>query len=410
MPGKLKNYNTCELRQMAIEIPASYEGREHAFVKHMVLKDYLERLFYIVGNSLDVLKLDEIVYVDCFAGPWQDNTAELDGSSVGIAIEKMLKTRLGLQKIKKVVKFRGIFIERDPESFERLKSFLSRKASDHKIELMALNGEFQDLRSEILDRCPSNAFAFFFIDPLGWKTVGVEVLRPLLLRRNSEYLINFMFDFVNRFTQQEELSEQIHDLFGKIPEPNGVANRARYLVNLYSANLRSILKSTDRDAYSANIPVLDRSKDRVKYHLVYLTGHPKGVIEFSSVSEKQSKKQRLLHATTKQKRKEENTGQISFLEPSAEETKDHSPLIDDLKAEALILTEIELFEGSMKVTLARFAEMMEKFDCYPSTILEAVKRLLDQKKIRNADATSSRRVWHVDPKKNERLVLVNDCA
>jgi three-Cys-motif partner protein len=391
---------------MAIEIPAGYEGREHAFVKHMVLREYLERLFYIVGYSLDVLKLNEIVYVDCFAGPWQDSSAELDGSSVGIAIEKMLKTRLGLLKKQKVVKFRGIFIERDPEAFERLKSFLSRKSSDHKIELTALNGEFQDLRSEILDRCPSNAFAFFFIDPLGWKTVGVEVLRPLLLRRNSEYLVNFMFDFVNRFTQQEGLSEQIYDLFGKIPEPDGVPNRARYLVNLYSANLRSILKTVNRDAYSANIPVLDRSKDRVKYHLVYLTSHPKGVIEFSSVSDKQSKEQRLLHAKTKRKRNEEYTGQTSFLEPSADETKDHSPLIDDADADALILAEIRLSNGSMTVSQARFAEMMEKFDCYPSTILAAVKRLLDQKKIRNPDATSNRRVWHVDPEKNERLVLV----
>lgn len=395
---------------MAIEIPAGYEGREHAFVKHMVLKEYLERLFYIVGNSLNVLRLDEIVYVDCFAGPWQDDSAELDGSSVGIAIEKMLKVRLDLQKIKKVVKFRGIFIESDPVAFERLKSFLSRKSSDHKIELTALHGDFQELRNELLDRCPSTAFAFFFIDPLGWKTVGVEVLRPLLLRRNSEYLINFMFDFVNRFAEKEELSKQMYDLLGEIPNLGEVPDRARHLVNLYRNNLRGILKSTDRDAYSAYIPVLDRSKDRVKYHLVYLTSHPKGAIEFSSVSEKQSTQQRVLHAKIKRKRNEENTGQTSFLEPSADETKDHSPLIDDIEADALILAEIQLFNGSMMVSQARFAEMMEKFDCYPSTILAAVKRLLDQKKIRNPDATSIRRVWHVDPKKNERLALVKSTS
>lgn len=395
---------------MAIEIPAGYEGREHAFVKHMVLRDYLERLFYIVGNSLDVLRLDEIVYVDCFAGPWQDDSAELDGSSVGIAIEKMLKARLGLQKIKKVVKFRGIFIERDLAAFERLKSFLSLKSAGYKIELTALHGEFQELRNEILDRCPSTAFAFFFIDPLGWKTVGVEVLRPLLLRRNSEYLINFMFDFVNRFTQKGELSKQMYDLLGEIPNLDEVPNRARHLVNLYRNNLRGILKCADQDAYSAYIPILDRSKDRVKYHLVYLTSHPTGVIEFSRVSEKQSEEQRLLHAKTKRKRNEENTGQTSFLEPSADETRDHSPLIDEIEAEALILAEIQSSNGNMTVSQARFAEMMETFDCYPSTILAAVKRLLDQKKIRNPDATSIRRVWHVDPKKNERLVLVKSTS
>ena len=33
-----------------MEIPASYKGREQAFVKHTLLKSYLERLFMIVGQ------------------------------------------------------------------------------------------------------------------------------------------------------------------------------------------------------------------------------------------------------------------------------------------------------------------------------------------------------------------------
>jgi hypothetical protein len=61
----------------------------------------------------------------------------------------------------------------------------------------------------------------------------------------------------------------------------------------------------------------------------------------------------------------------------------------------------------MVMSQVRFAEMMEKFDCYPSTILQAVKRLLEQQKIVNLDATSARRVWYVNPDKNERLVLTD---
>jgi hypothetical protein len=33
-----------------MEIPASYKGREQAFVKHTLLRAYLERLFMIVGQ------------------------------------------------------------------------------------------------------------------------------------------------------------------------------------------------------------------------------------------------------------------------------------------------------------------------------------------------------------------------
>ncbi len=45
---------------------------------------------------------------------------------------------------------------------------------------------------------------FSFIDPTGWKNVvEIDTLLPLLQRRHSEYLINFMFDFILRAHNQE---------------------------------------------------------------------------------------------------------------------------------------------------------------------------------------------------------------
>lgn len=54
------------------------------------------------------------------------------------------------------------------------------------------------LRDELLQWSGRDAFVFFFIDPKGWKDVGIETLRKLLQRPRSEFLINFMYDFVNR--------------------------------------------------------------------------------------------------------------------------------------------------------------------------------------------------------------------
>ncbi len=48
--------------------PEDYIGKEQAFIKHNLLKSYLERLFMIVGRYEE-----KILYVDCFAGPWQED-------------------------------------------------------------------------------------------------------------------------------------------------------------------------------------------------------------------------------------------------------------------------------------------------------------------------------------------------
>lgn len=34
------------------DVPAAYEGREHAFIKHQLLRAYLEKLFLIIGMRL----------------------------------------------------------------------------------------------------------------------------------------------------------------------------------------------------------------------------------------------------------------------------------------------------------------------------------------------------------------------
>ena len=69
-------------------IPASYHGREQAFVKHRLLETYLQRLFMIIG-----LHQKSIRYVDCFSGPWQEGSADLQDTSIGIALKIIQKSR-----------------------------------------------------------------------------------------------------------------------------------------------------------------------------------------------------------------------------------------------------------------------------------------------------------------------------
>jgi hypothetical protein len=49
----------------------------------------------------------------------------------------------------------------------------------------------------------SGAFAFFFIDPKGWR-IPLARLQPLLARSKSEVTFNFMFEFINRAASMSE--------------------------------------------------------------------------------------------------------------------------------------------------------------------------------------------------------------
>lgn len=174
-----------------MEIPDRYRGREQTYFKHRLLEAYLERLFMIVGQHERT-----VCYVDCFAGPWEEQGDDLGDTSISRSLNIIIKCREGLKKIRgDAPHFRALFVEQKSKSFQKLKEYLvSRK--DDGINTLALKGSFHELIPEILNWCGPRDFVFFFIDPKGWKNaVELPTLTPLLKRPNSEFLINFMYDF-----------------------------------------------------------------------------------------------------------------------------------------------------------------------------------------------------------------------
>ena len=105
-----------------MQIPEHYKGREQAYFKHRLLKAYLERLFMIVGQYHKT-----ICYVDCFAGPWQEKSDNLEDTSIAISLEIIRKCCEGLKKLGKNVQFKALFIEQDQKAYTKLESFLEGK-------------------------------------------------------------------------------------------------------------------------------------------------------------------------------------------------------------------------------------------------------------------------------------------
>jgi hypothetical protein len=73
-------------------IPDSYIGREQqALVKHKLLEAYLEKLILIIGMSGNRKRVVEIGYVDCYAGPWGDESKSMASTSIAICCKLWIR-------------------------------------------------------------------------------------------------------------------------------------------------------------------------------------------------------------------------------------------------------------------------------------------------------------------------------
>jgi hypothetical protein len=122
-----------------MDLYESYEGKKHSAVKHELLKDYLEKLLFIVGVS----GVKEIAYVDCFAAPWEDESKDLSGTSINISLDKIKRVRDGLAAIHHIydIKFRAIYVEENKGRHARSENFLNDHCPSYS-EHHALHGNY----------------------------------------------------------------------------------------------------------------------------------------------------------------------------------------------------------------------------------------------------------------------------
>jgi len=103
-----------------------YERREQAYVKHFVLKHYLQQLALKIGNFKTGTTLN---YIDGFSGPWQYATDELRDTSPHVALTELCAAREVLRGLSRPSELhvRGMFVESDREAFVLLERLLRDK-------------------------------------------------------------------------------------------------------------------------------------------------------------------------------------------------------------------------------------------------------------------------------------------
>ena len=386
-----------------MQVPESYHGREQAFVKHHLLETYLLRLFMIIGQHQKNIR-----YVDCFSGPWQEGSDDLQDTSIGISLKIIQKCRERLKQMGRDVTFHALFIEKDKNSFQKLQSYLAG-VPPREGSTKALPEDFFDLRGAILEWCGQNDFTIFFIDPTGWKEiVEIPTLAPLLRRPNSEFLINFMYDFLLRTHNQELHQEDMLAIFGEIPDTDGLTpeEREERLVSLYLKHLKEILPARGGRPRAVTVPVLKPTIDRTLYHLVYLTRHPKGITVFMEASEKLDLVQRQTREQAKQNKREARTHQMELFQSADGVHKEKRDVAVEVKSYWLN----RLTNSARQFGIEELADMLEETGWFESDLQAAFGELEREEKVKNLETTGKRRTKFVhfteNQNKGERLIKV----
>jgi three-Cys-motif partner protein len=296
---------------------SDYTGREQSYVKHVFLERYLEALVFKTASTYT-----HIVFVDGFAGPWQSANEQFDDTSFGIALNALRRAKETWKKHGRNVRMTALLVEEKASAYAQLVT-IPAKYPD--IEIKTYQGDFIGLVPTILKDIPAEAFAFFLIDPKGWR-IPLEQLRPFLARQRSEVTFNFMFEFINRAANIDDATV-VNGLDELMPHSNwrqrlkdaeeragrdGLTSdqRKETLVGAFSDSLRQ-LGGYD---YVLETTILRPLRDRPLYCLIYATRHERGIAAFRDCQIMAMITQSKTRAAGKVKHAASSSGQAEFFD------------------------------------------------------------------------------------------------
>jgi len=142
---------------------------------------------------------------------------------------------------------------------------------------------------------------------------------------------------------------------------------------------------------------MNKDKNKTIYHMIYLTHHPKGIIEFSRMSEKIE----LFQRRARYERHNKLTGQMNLIPIEDSDFRDQFAAdIEDVKQFWL-----DHLSGDPKpYTEADLADWLEETGWLESDFQQAFNDLKSGRQVENIDDTSNRRKkWFVHFDKSEQL-------
>lgn len=287
-----------------------YKDREQTYIKHFFLENYLETVAYHI-----LYYQPSFIYVDGFSGPWKSQDENFEDTSFAIAIRKLLAVKEGLKKKNRHREVRCLFIEKRKRSFSQLRKYLEKIDG---IETNAICTSFEESIPQVCEAA-QNSFSFCFIDPSGWTGFSLKKITPLLKLR-GEVIINFMSSHIDRFdrTTHPKLMASFDNLFGNKKWQKEVQKKAKQGLTSIDALAwyykEAIKKAGDFD-HTTYTTIMNPSKEKIHFNLIYGTRHLKGLMEFRRIEKKVINIQDQTRKKTRAVKRQEQTNQGDLFDP-----------------------------------------------------------------------------------------------
>ncbi|HEV7308775.1 three-Cys-motif partner protein TcmP [Ensifer sp.] len=284
-----------------------YQDREQTEAKHFILRKYLQKLAFktLYGGW------NSIAYIDGFSGPWKTRTLDYSDSSFMIAIQVLKDVQKNARLTGRQPRIKCFFAEQDPTAYKQLQAAVSPHHNPHNdFFIETFNGEFEDAVAPIL-RTMANSFALTFIDPTGWTGYKFDKVKPILKHSPGEVLLNFMFDFVNRFTASPDPNTRAS--FDGILGTNWQERldtslpREEALLALFSEQFRK----AGQFKHVLSTPI-EKVSDRTHFYIVYGTRSRNGLEVYREVEHAALKEHGMRRAVARQAIQETKTGQLGL--------------------------------------------------------------------------------------------------
>lgn len=285
-----------------------YEGREQALVKHTFLDTYMPaQIPKIVSWA------DEFTYVDLFAGPWQSKSGDYSDTSFGIALRRMTEAKATQAKLSRNVRMVAHVVEKDAGNFAQLVEAVKRFPE---VETHCYRGIAEQHAATIARLIPTRAFRFVVIDPKG--VPDVRAFKCLIEAGNTEVLLNFMFQFANRFASSQDRMPPLEGWLGGLSHEEGSwrkdfaalkgAEREAAITN----QARQALRKMGNYLYAPALTVDETATERPLYKLIYLSRHPIGLRVFRDAHVKALETQATYKSARRQETRRQQSGMDDF--------------------------------------------------------------------------------------------------
>jgi len=238
---------------------------EQTKMKHKVLVEY----FKVWATKLG--KYSVINFFDCHGGcgAYLDAGSPFWGSSILVANAAQELYKSQGRDIRKVRIFVAEVEHGNCENLTKVIEYCSPVCKPRIVEMTFEDAVTKENHKKLYTETPS----LFFIDPFGF-SLDYSILRQIRCNQRNELLINFMFDYINRFLGLPELAVNFDTLFGCQDWRDAItlegAEREQRIVEIFRRQLKLLGK------YVFPYKVSFYDKDRTYYYLFHVTDHYDG--------------------------------------------------------------------------------------------------------------------------------------